>query len=86
MKVKSLSRVRLLVTPWTAAYQAPPPMGFSRQEYWSGVPSPSPDSSMSSQKKMRGKWIGKGKEGQAVEGLEDHGTEAGITELAMGDH
>ena len=41
-KVKLLSRVRLLVTPWTTAYQAPPPMGFSRQEYWSGVPSPSP--------------------------------------------
>ena len=37
-KVKSLSRVRLLVTPWTAAFQAPPSMGFSRQEYWSGVP------------------------------------------------
>ena len=35
-KVKSLSRVRLLATPWTAAYQAPPSMGFSRQEYWSG--------------------------------------------------
>ena len=42
VKVKSLSRVRLLVTPWTAAYQAPPSMGFSRQEYWSWVPSPSP--------------------------------------------
>ena len=41
MKVKSLSRVRLLETPWTAAYQAPPSMGFSRQEYWSGVPLPS---------------------------------------------
>ena len=41
MKVKSLSRVRLLGTPWTAAYQAPPSMGFSRQEYWSGVPLPS---------------------------------------------
>ena len=40
VKVKSLSRVRLLATPWTAAYQAPPSMGFSRQEYWSGVPSP----------------------------------------------
>ena len=38
VKVKSLSRVWLLVTPWTAAYQAPPSMGFSRQEYWSGVP------------------------------------------------
>ena len=41
VKVKSLSCVRLLVTPWTAAYQAPPSMGFSRQEYWSGVPLPS---------------------------------------------
>ena len=40
-KVKSLSRVRLLATPWTAAYQAPPSMGFSRQEYQSGVPLPS---------------------------------------------
>ena len=39
VKVKSLSRVRPLVTPWTAAHQAPPSMGFSRQEYWSGVPS-----------------------------------------------
>ena len=37
-KVKLLSRVWLLMTPWTAAYQAPPSMGFSRQEYWSGVP------------------------------------------------
>ena len=42
VKVKSLSRVRLLVTLWTAAHQAPPSMGFSRQEYWSGVPLPSP--------------------------------------------
>ena len=42
VKVKPLSRVQLLVTPWTAARQAPPPMGFSRQEDWSGVPSPSP--------------------------------------------
>ena len=41
-KVKSLSRVRLFVTPWTVAYQAPPSMGFSRQEYWSGLPFPSP--------------------------------------------
>ena len=40
--MKLLSRVRLLATPWTAAYQAPMPMGFSRQEYWSRVPSPSP--------------------------------------------
>ena len=42
VKVKLLSRVQLLATPWTAAYQAPPSMGFSRQEYWSGVPLPSP--------------------------------------------
>ena len=40
--VKSLSRVRLFVTPWTAAHQAPQSMGFSRQEYWSGLPFPSP--------------------------------------------
>ena len=39
VKVKSFSRVRLFATPWTAAYQAPPSTGFSRQEYWSGVPS-----------------------------------------------
>ena len=42
VKGKSISRVWLLVTPWTAAYQAPPSTGFSRQEYWSGVPLPSP--------------------------------------------
>ena len=42
VKVKLLSHVRLLATPWTAAHQAPPSMEFSRQEYWSGVPLPSP--------------------------------------------
>ena len=42
VKVKSLSRVWLSATPWTAAYQAPPSTGFSRWEYWSGVPLPSP--------------------------------------------
>ena len=41
-KVKSLSHVRLFATPWTVAYQAPPSVGFSRQEYWSGLPFPSP--------------------------------------------
>ena len=41
-EVKSLSRVRLFATPWIVAYQAPPSMGFSRQEYWSGLPFPSP--------------------------------------------
>ena len=42
VKVKLLSCVQLLATPWTVAYQAPPSMEFSRQEYWSGVPLPSP--------------------------------------------
>ena len=42
VKVKPLSRVQLFATPWTIACQAPPSMGFSRQEYWSGLPSPSP--------------------------------------------
>ena len=42
VKVKALSRFRVLVTLWTVAYQAPLSMGFSRQEYWSGVPLPSP--------------------------------------------
>ena len=41
-EVKLLSHVQLSVTPWTVAYQAPPFMGFSRQEYWSGLPFPSP--------------------------------------------
>ena len=40
--MKSLSRVQLFATPWTIAYQAPPSMGFSRQESWSGLPFPSP--------------------------------------------
>ena len=42
VKVKSLSRVRLFLTPWTVAYQVPPSMGFSRQECWSGLPFPPP--------------------------------------------
>ena len=42
VKVKSLSRVRLFATPWTVTYHAPPSMGFPRQEYWSGLPFPSP--------------------------------------------
>ena len=42
LPVKSLSHVQLFATPWTVAYQAPPSIGFSRQEYWSGLPFPSP--------------------------------------------
>ena len=43
VKVKSLSCVRLFATPWTVAHQSPPSMGFSRQEYWIGLPFPSPE-------------------------------------------
>ena len=53
VKAKSLSRVWLLATPRTAAYQVPPPMGFSRQEYWNGVPLPSPRNSIESAQKWR---------------------------------
>ena len=52
-KVKSLSRVRLLATPWTAAYQAPPSMELSRQEYWSGLPLTSPMTNLGSMLKSR---------------------------------
>ena len=51
--MKSLSHVGLLATPWTAAYQAPPPMGFSRQEYWSGVPLPSPRDHQTQEQTMK---------------------------------
>ena len=42
-RVKSLSRIRLFATPWTVVYHSPQSMGFSRQEYWSGLPFPSPE-------------------------------------------
>ena len=51
VKVKSLSRVRLFATPWTAANQAPPSLGFSRQKHWSGLPFPSPTHMPGGQKK-----------------------------------
>ena len=53
VNVKSLRRVRLFETPWTVDYQAPLSMGFSRQEYWSGVPLPSP-SNLDVPKQMNG--------------------------------
>ena len=56
VKGKSLSRVRLLATPWTAAYQAPPSMGFSRQEYRSGVPLPSPIRKVNTPQRWGGKF------------------------------
>ena len=43
VKVKSLSRIQLFATPWTVTHQAPPSMGFSRQEYWNGLPFPFPE-------------------------------------------
>ena len=52
VKVKTLSLVWLLATPWTEAHQAPPSMGFSRQEYWSGVPLPSPRGRLSAEQLM----------------------------------
>ena len=52
-KVKSLSRVRLFAIPWTIAHQASPSMGFSRQEYWSGLPFPSPSQSFLNTKHSR---------------------------------
>ena len=58
VKVKSLSRVRPSATPWTAAHQAPPSMGFSRQEYWSGVPLPSPTYSLYAIKSTTAYWLG----------------------------
>ena len=53
VKVKSLSHVRLLVNPWTAAYQALPYMGFSKQEYWSRMPLPSPTSTWTHYKLLK---------------------------------
>ena len=56
VKVKSLSRVLLLATAWTVAQQAPPSMGFSRQEYWSGVPLPSPPYKLHISKQIWSSW------------------------------
>ena len=56
VKVKSLSSVRLFKTPWTAAYQAPPPMGFSRQECGSGLPLPSPQNLLVETKRETSSW------------------------------
>ena len=58
VKVKSLSCARLLATPWTAAHRAPPSMGLSRQEYWSGVPLPSPDKRVKPCKNIWGTSLG----------------------------
>ena len=55
VKVKSLSHAWLFTTPWTAAHQAPPSMGFSRQEYWSGLPLPSPNFVQEASKKKKKK-------------------------------
>ena len=57
VKVKSLNRVRFFTTPWTSAHQAPPSMGFSRQEYWSGMPLPSLPMWSSYTKKRMEHWL-----------------------------
>ena len=64
VKVKSFSHVWLVATPWTAAHQAPPSMGFSRQEYWSEVPLPSPYISLIIIKKQRHYFVNKGPSSQ----------------------
>ena len=64
VKVKSLSLVRLLATPWTAAHQALPSMGFSRQECWSGVPLPSPYERIYTLKKQRHHFASRGPSSQ----------------------
>ena len=68
VKVKSLSRVRLLATPWTANYQAPPSIGFSRQEYWSGSPLPSP-TGLKKQKEVCSRDTGASDPGVSLAGL-----------------
>ena len=65
VKVKSLSRVRLLAILWTVAFQAPPSMGFSRQEYWSGLPLPSPYQPRQHVKKQRHYFAKKGLSSQS---------------------
>ena len=75
--MKSLSHVRLLVIPWTAAHQAPPSMGFSRQEYWSGVPLPSPEQALDTKLRDQGDFPG-GSDGKvSVYNVGDPGSTSG---------
>ena len=78
MKVKSFSRVRLLATPWTSAYQAPPSMGFSWQEDWSGVPLPSPIRGDKEQIKRRRKDSGKEDITSMALKTEERGVNSGV--------
>ena len=64
VKGKLRSHVRLLATPWTAAHQTPPSMGFARQEYWSGVPFPSPQGLRNQELKLE--WFCSGERGRDV--------------------
>ena len=67
--MKSLSRIRLVATPWTAAYQAPPSVGLSGQQYWSGVPLPSPENAAGSCKLTRNIQFGDGMIGYLINSL-----------------
>ena len=78
MKVKSFSRVQLLATPWTSAYQAPPSMGFSRQEDWSEVPLPSPIRGDKEQIKRRRKDSGKEDITSMALKTEERGVNSGV--------
>ena len=73
VKVKLLSRVRLLAIPWTAAYQAPPSMGFSRQEYWSGMPLLLHDQPRQHITKQRHYFVNKGTSSQSYGFSSSHG-------------
>ena len=75
LKGKSLSRVWLSMTPWTAGHQAPPSMGFSRQEYWSGVPSPSPKDIARNYYFQQFKWMAVRQQFMSTE-IEEKGPEA----------
>ena len=83
VKVKLLSRIQLLATPWTAAYQAPPSMGFSRPEYWSGVPLPSPDKPRECIKKLRHHFADKGPYSQSYGFPSQYGYESWTIKKAL---
>ena len=77
--MKSLSRVRLFATLWTVAYQAPPSMGFSRQEYWSGLPFPSPPRSVGAQYATGEEWRNNSRKNEEMEPKEKQHSVVDVT-------